>query len=80
MIAVNDKPRAEVVVDVQILEVNRERAKQYGLNLTEYAIGGIFSPEVAPGGGPFEHLDAQTSRRHLRRDGGVPHRRDRPLQ
>ncbi len=51
MIAANDKPRAEVVVDVQILEVNRERAKQYGLNLTEYAIGGIFSPEVAPGGG-----------------------------
>lgn len=51
MIAANDKPRAEVVVDVQILEVNRERAKRYGLNLTEYAIGGIFSPEVAPGAG-----------------------------
>jgi general secretion pathway protein D len=51
MIAANDKPRAEVLIDVQILEVNRERAKQYGLNLTEYAIGGIFSPEVAPGGG-----------------------------
>ena len=37
----NDKPRAEVIVDVQILEVNRERAKQYGLNLTDYAIGGV---------------------------------------
>ena len=44
----NDKPRAEVIVDVQILEVSRERAKQYGLNLTDYAIGGVFSPEVAP--------------------------------
>jgi type II secretory pathway component GspD/PulD (secretin) len=51
MIAANDKPRAEVVVDVQILEVNRERAKQYGLNLSDYAIGGVFSPEVAPGSG-----------------------------
>ena len=51
MIAANDKPRAEVIVDVQILEVNRERAKQYGLNLTDYAIGGVFSPEVAPGTG-----------------------------
>jgi type II secretory pathway component GspD/PulD (secretin) len=51
MIAANDKPRAEVIVDVQILEVNRERAKQYGLNLSEYAIGGVFSPEVAPGTG-----------------------------
>jgi general secretion pathway protein D len=51
MIAANDKPRAEIVIDVQILEVNRERAKQYGLNLTDYAIGGVFSPEVAPGSG-----------------------------
>ena len=51
MISANDKPRAEVIVDVQILEVNRERAKQYGLNLSDYAIGGIFSPEVAPGTG-----------------------------
>lgn len=51
MITANDKPRAEIVIDVQILEVNRERAKQYGLSLTDYAIGGVFSPEVAPGSG-----------------------------
>jgi general secretion pathway protein D len=43
-----DKPRAEVIVDVQILEVSRERAKQYGLSLSDYAIGAAFSPEVAP--------------------------------
>jgi len=36
------------VIDVQILEVNRARAKQYGLNLNAYAIGLMFSPEVAP--------------------------------
>lgn len=48
IIAANDKPRAEVVVDVEILEVNRSRAKSFGLNLTQYAVGGIFSPEVAP--------------------------------
>jgi general secretion pathway protein D len=50
VIAQNDKPRAEIVVDVEILEVNRTRAKQYGLNLSEYALGGIFSPEVSPSG------------------------------
>ncbi len=50
IIKINDKPRAEVVIDVQILEVSRERTKQYGLNLTDYALGGIFSPEQAPGG------------------------------
>ncbi len=60
IIAANDRPRAEIIVDVQILEVNRERAKQYGLNLTEYAIGGIFSPEVAPGGGGGDTPSAGT--------------------
>ena len=30
IIRANDKPRAEVVVDVQILEVNRNRAKISG--------------------------------------------------
>jgi general secretion pathway protein D len=44
----NDKPRAEIVFDVEILEVDRARVKQYGLNLSEFAIGGIFSPEVSP--------------------------------
>jgi general secretion pathway protein D len=48
VIRANDKPRAEVVIDVQILEVNRARAKQYGLNLNAYAVGLMFSPEVAP--------------------------------
>jgi type II secretory pathway component GspD/PulD (secretin) len=47
VIAANDKPLAEIIIDVEILEVNRERAKRYGLNLTDYAIGGVFSPEVA---------------------------------
>ncbi|MCA1583736.1 MAG: hypothetical protein LC791_02830 [Acidobacteria bacterium] len=51
ILSANDKARAEVVIDVQILEVARERAKAFGLNLTEYALGGIFSPEQAPGGG-----------------------------
>ena len=44
----NDKPRAEIVVDIEIMEVNRNRVKQYGLNLSEWALGGIFSPEVSP--------------------------------
>ncbi|HVB38767.1 MAG TPA: cohesin domain-containing protein, partial [Vicinamibacterales bacterium] len=44
----NDTPRAEVVIDVQILEVDRNRAKNYGLNLSNYQVGGIFSPEAAP--------------------------------
>ena len=43
-----DKPRAEVVIEVQILEVNRNRAKEFGINLSDYALGLTFSPEAAP--------------------------------
>jgi general secretion pathway protein D len=48
MIEANDNPRAEVVIDVQILEVNRNRAKQYGLDLSAYSINAVFSPEQDP--------------------------------
>ena len=48
IIEANDKPRAEVIVDVQILEVSRERAKRYGLDLGTYSASLAFSPESAP--------------------------------
>ena len=50
VLAANDTPRAEIVIDVEILEVNRERAKRYGLDLSQYSVGAVFSPERAPGG------------------------------
>tara|TARA_B100000315_G_scaffold248654_1_gene278765 strand:+ start:345 stop:1784 length:1440 start_codon:yes stop_codon:yes gene_type:complete len=37
ILAANDKPLAEIVIDVEILEVNRERVRQFGLDLTQYA-------------------------------------------
>jgi general secretion pathway protein D len=48
IIRANDKPRAEVVLDIEILEVNRLRVKRYGINLSSYALGLLFSPELAP--------------------------------
>src|SRR4029453_16689615 len=54
VIAQNDKPRAEIVIDVEILEVNRTRAKSYGLNLSEYGLGLILSPEVSPSSTPTQ--------------------------
>jgi general secretion pathway protein D len=50
LVLTNDKPRAEITLDVEILEVSRTRAKELGLNLSQKQIGGIFSPEVAPPG------------------------------
>jgi type II secretory pathway component GspD/PulD (secretin) len=48
LIRANDRPRAEIVLDVQILEVNNARLKRYGINLSAYALNLIFSPELAP--------------------------------
>jgi type II secretory pathway component GspD/PulD (secretin) len=47
MIEANDNPRAEVLIDVQILEVNRNRARQFGLDLGLYNINAAFSPETS---------------------------------
>ncbi|MGH9254969.1 MAG: secretin N-terminal domain-containing protein [Vicinamibacterales bacterium] len=44
----NDNPKAEIVLDVQILEVNRGRAKQFGIDLSQFAINAVFSPETDP--------------------------------
>lgn len=51
IIANNDRPRAEIVVDVEILEVNRSRARELGINLSQYSVGSIFSPEAPPSTG-----------------------------
>jgi general secretion pathway protein D len=51
VIRANDKPRAEIVIDVEILEVNRNRAKQYGLNLSDYSVNWFLSPEQPPATG-----------------------------
>ena len=48
MIDANDNPKAEVVIDVQILEVNRSRARQFGVDLSSFAVSGTFSPSVDP--------------------------------
>ena len=48
VIKANDKPKAEVLLDIEILEVNRVRVRQYGLNLSNYSMNLLFSPEVPP--------------------------------
>src|SRR5262245_31290100 len=48
LIRANDRPRAEVLLDVQILEVSNSRLKRYGIDLSAYAMNLIFSPELAP--------------------------------
>jgi general secretion pathway protein D len=49
VIDANDKARGEVMVQVEILEVNRRRLKQYGIELANYTAGVTFSPSGASG-------------------------------
>ena len=58
LIAASDKPRAEIVVDVEILEVNRERAREFGLDLTSYSVGALFSPSSSPSDGGDQSFNA----------------------
>lgn len=61
LIQASDKPRAEVLLDIQVLEVNRNRLKQYGINLSQYALNLVFSPELAPPNTPATPGTAQAS-------------------
>jgi len=48
IVAQNDNPKAEVILDVQILEVSRSRTKEFGIDLSNFSISGAFSPETDP--------------------------------
>ena len=47
-----DKPKAEVLVDVQILEVSRRRLREMGIELSAYSLGFALVPDVPAGGTP----------------------------
>jgi len=48
LLDLNDKARGEVVVEVQILEVDRDRFKNYGLQLANASAGITFAPFADP--------------------------------
>jgi general secretion pathway protein D len=49
IIDANDKARGEVLVEVQILEVNRKAAKDWGIGLSNYTASATLSPTGASG-------------------------------
>ncbi len=50
IIGANDKARGEVMVEVQVLEVSRNRLKSYGIELSNYQASATFAPFAAPSG------------------------------
>ena len=53
VIAGNDKSKGEVLVDVQILEVNRNRMRQLGIGLANYNAGVSLQPFGSSGSDPL---------------------------
>ena len=45
----NDKPKGEILVEVEILEINRTKAKEYGLQLSNYQASVELQPTGADG-------------------------------
>lgn len=45
----NDKPKGEILVEVEIMEVNRTKAKEWGLQLSNYQAGVELRPTGAEG-------------------------------
>jgi len=59
IIEANDKARGEVMIEVQILNVNRTKARQYGLRLSNYEASARFAPQTNDPG------DITTVRAHM---------------
>jgi general secretion pathway protein D len=51
VIGSNDKAKGEVLVEVQILEVNRNKLKEYGIRLANYGAGVTLAPIADPAAG-----------------------------
>jgi len=61
IVNLHDKARGEVVVELEILEVNRNKLKQYGIELSNYSASATFAPTGQNGEltGGFTNIRAQ---------------------
>jgi general secretion pathway protein D len=46
---IHDKPKGEVFIDIEIIEVNRTRVREYGIELSQYSITESYLPETGTG-------------------------------
>ncbi|MCP4216474.1 MAG: hypothetical protein GY765_17620 [bacterium] len=44
IIRAHDKPKGELYIDIEIIEVNKSRLKDYGIELSSYQVGQAYSP------------------------------------
>ena len=48
IVDLNDKTKSEIMLDIEILEINRNKMLEYGLRMAEYEAGLAFAPAEAP--------------------------------
>ncbi|MCJ7526054.1 MAG: hypothetical protein MUP71_12665 [Candidatus Aminicenantes bacterium] len=65
LLQIMDKPKAELLIDVEIIEANKSRMKEYGIELSQYNILETFSPGPLASdtvssfrGNRFSHVDS----------------------
>jgi len=44
LVELNDKPKGELLIDIEIIEVNKKRVKEYGIELSKYKITETYAP------------------------------------
>ncbi|HXB54741.1 MAG TPA: cohesin domain-containing protein [Vicinamibacteria bacterium] len=62
IVEANDKPKGEIMAEIQILEVDRTKVKDFGIRLSNYEVSATFSPTGAAGevdSSGFTHVRAQ---------------------
>jgi general secretion pathway protein D len=47
---IHDKPKGEVFIDIEIIEVNRTRVREYGIELSQYSVTETYLPEAGATG------------------------------
>lgn len=46
IVRIHDKPKGELFIDIEIIEVNRTRVQEYGIELSQYNVTQTYSPET----------------------------------
>lgn len=61
IVRINDKAKGELFIDIEIIEVNRNRLKDYGIELSQYQVAETYMPDT----GGESTASASTIRTHL---------------
>jgi general secretion pathway protein D len=56
IIRTHDKPKGEVVIEIEVIEVNKKTIREYGIELSQYQVGEYYSP------GPLTEAGTSTIR------------------